>query len=105
MSTRTAAWLAWSMWTLSIGLTVLSLWLLILNFSHPNIPVYRYWAEDTLLAVGYSTVGAVAASYRPWNPVGWVLCSEHKVAPWCAPDTGVSCRICSLALGRNEGPV
>jgi hypothetical protein len=75
MSTRTAAWLAWTMWTLSIGLTVLSLWFLILNLSHPDVPVYRYWAEDTLLAVGYSTVGAVAASYRPWNPVGWVLCS------------------------------
>ena len=75
MSTRTAAWLAWTVWTLSIGLTVLSLWLLILNLSHPDVPVYRYWAEDTLLAVGYSTVGAVAASYRPWNPVGWVLCS------------------------------
>jgi hypothetical protein len=75
MSTRTAAWLAWTMWTLSIGLTVLSLWFLILNLSYPDVPVYRYWAEDTLLAVGYSTVGAVAASYRPWNPVGWVLCS------------------------------
>ena len=75
MSTRTAAWLAWTMWTLSIGLTMLSLWLLILNLFHPNVPVYRYWAEDTLLAVGYSTVGAVAASYRPRNPVGWVSCS------------------------------
>jgi len=37
--------------------------------------LYLYWAEDTLLAVGYSTVGAVAASHRPGNPVGWVLCS------------------------------
>ena len=91
MSTRTAAWLAWSMWTLSIGLTVLSLWLLILNFSHPNIPVYRYWAEDTLLAVGYSTVGAVAASYRPWNPVGWVLCSIGLV--WGGP---LHQRVCHL---------
>jgi len=54
---------------------VLSLWLLILNLSHPNVPVYLYWAEDTLLAVGYSTVGAVAASHRPRNPVSWVLCS------------------------------
>jgi hypothetical protein len=63
------------MWTLSISLTVLSLWHLILNLSHPNVPVYLYWAEVTLLAVGYSTVGAVAASHRPWNPVGWVLCS------------------------------
>jgi hypothetical protein len=38
----------------------------------PRLPL---WADDTLLAVGYSTVGAVTASYRPGNPVGWVLCS------------------------------
>jgi hypothetical protein len=75
MSARAAAWLAWTMWALSIGLTMLSLWLLILNLSHPKVPVYLYWAEDTLLAVGYSTVGAVAASHRPGNAVGWVLCS------------------------------
>src|SRR5215204_867338 len=75
MSARAAGWLAWIMWALSIGLTMLSLWLLILNLSYPNVPVYLYWAEDTLLAVGYSTVGAVAASHRPGNPVGWVLCS------------------------------
>jgi hypothetical protein len=70
-----AAWLARTTWALSIALTVLSLWFLILNLSHPNVPVYLYRAEDTLLAVGYSTVGAVAASNRPENPVGWVLCS------------------------------
>jgi hypothetical protein len=75
MSARAVAWLAWIMWALSISLTMLSLWLLILNLSHPNVPVYLYWEEDTLLAVGYSTVGAVAASHRPGNPVGWVLCS------------------------------
>jgi hypothetical protein len=75
MSARTAAWLAWITWALSLALTVLSLWLLILNLSHPDVPVYLYWAEDTLLAVGYSTVGAVAASHRPGNAVGWVLCS------------------------------
>jgi hypothetical protein len=75
LSARTAAWLAWIMWALSLALTVMSLWLLILNLSHPDVPLYLYWAEDTLLAVGYSTVGAVAASHRPGNPVGWVLCS------------------------------
>jgi hypothetical protein len=57
MSARAVAWLAWIMWALSIGLTMLSLWLLILNLSHPNVPVYLYWAEDILLAVGYSTGG------------------------------------------------
>ena len=75
MSARAAAWLAWIMWALSIALTVLSLWLLILNLSHPNVPIYLYWAEGTLLAAGYSTIGAVAASHRPGNPIGWVLCS------------------------------
>ena len=50
------------MWALPVVFTMLSLWLLILNLSHPDVPVYLYWAEDTLLAVGYSTVGAVAAS-------------------------------------------
>ena len=75
MRARVAAWLAWTTWALSLALTVLSLWFLILNLSYPNVPVYLYWAEDTLLAVGYSTVGAVAASHRPENPVGWVLCS------------------------------
>jgi len=70
-----AAWLAWTMWALPVVFTMLSLWLLILNLSHPDVPVYLYWAEDTLLAVGYSTVGAVAALHRPANPVGWVLCS------------------------------
>ena len=75
MSARAARWLAWVMCALSLVLTMLSLWLLILNLSHPNVPGYLYWAEDTLLAVGYSTVGAVVASRRPGNPVGWVLCS------------------------------
>ena len=70
MSARAARWLAWVMCALSLVLTMLSLWLLILIFSHPNVPGYLYWAEDTLLAVGYSTVGAVVASRRPGNPVG-----------------------------------
>ena len=73
MSARAAGWLAWIMWALSIGLTALSLWLLIANLSHAGVPIYLYWAEGTLLAVGYSMVGAVAASHRPGNRVGWVL--------------------------------
>jgi hypothetical protein len=75
LSTRAASWLAGTMWALSMVLTVLSLWLLVLGLSRPNVPVYPYWAEGTLLAVGYSTVGAVVASRRLGNPVGWVLCS------------------------------
>jgi hypothetical protein len=75
MSARAAARLAWSMCLLALALTGLSFLLLILNLSHPNVSIYRYWAEGTLLAVAYSIVGVLVASRRPGNPVGWVLCA------------------------------
>jgi signal transduction histidine kinase len=75
MNPRTAAWLAWSVCALSMALTVLSFLLFLLTLSHSGAPIYLYWAENTLLAVGYSAVGAVVASRRPENPVGWLLCA------------------------------
>jgi hypothetical protein len=56
MSTRAAAWLAWSMWTPSFALTASSVLLLILNLSH-NVHIFDYWAEYTVTAVCGSTVG------------------------------------------------
>jgi hypothetical protein len=76
MSHRTAAWLAWSLWALSLALTALSLLLLVLNLSHPNVPVYSFWAENVLFSVGYSTVGAVIVPRMPAeNPIGWLFCA------------------------------
>ena len=70
---RGAAWLAWSLWALSLALTALSL--LLLNLSHPDVPVYSFWAENVLLAVGFSTVGAVVVPrLPPENPIGWLFC-------------------------------
>jgi len=69
-----ATWLAWSLWALSVALTALSLLLLALNLRYPNVHVYDYWLENTLSAVLFSTVGAIVASRRPENPVGWLLC-------------------------------
>ena len=44
-----------------------------LAFDREPLPPQRarlsFWAEAPLLGVGYSTVGAVAASHRPGNPV------------------------------------
>ena len=59
MSHRAAAWLAWSLWALSLALTALSLLLLVMNLSHPDVPVYSFWAENILYSVGFSSVGAV----------------------------------------------
>ena len=45
-----------------MALAAVSLFLLILDLSHPDVPIYPYWAENLLFAVGFSTVGAVIAS-------------------------------------------
>src|SRR5215211_6512775 len=71
---RVASWMAWSLWALSVGLTALSFLLLVLNFSHPDVHVYDYWLENTLSAVLFSTVGAIVASHRAENSVGWLFC-------------------------------
>jgi hypothetical protein len=76
MSRRTAALIAWSMWATSLALTAVSIILLVLNFSHPDVAIYPYWLENILFAVGYSTVGAVIASRSsPKNPIGWLFCA------------------------------
>jgi len=73
MSTRAAFWLAWALWALCLALTALSLLLLALNFSHPGTHVYDYWLTNTTVVIDV-TVGAIVASRRPGNPVGWLVC-------------------------------
>jgi hypothetical protein len=73
LSRRTAAWLAWSLWALSVALTALSLVLLALIRAHPGIHVFDFWLGNSLVVIDV-TVGAIVASRRPENPVGWLLC-------------------------------
>ena len=73
MSARGAARLAWSLWALCLALTTLSLLLLALNLSHPGTHVYDYWLTNTTVVIDV-TVGALVASRRPENPVGWLVC-------------------------------
>jgi hypothetical protein len=74
VSRHTFVWLAWVLCALSLALTALSLLLFILNLSDPNTHLYEPWLDNTLTAVFYPTVGAIVASRRPENPVGWLLC-------------------------------
>ena len=76
MSKRTASWLAWSMCALSLVLAALSLFLLVLNLSYPGVPIYPFWAENTVVAVGLTPVGAIIVPRIPLkNPIGWLFCA------------------------------
>jgi two-component system NarL family sensor kinase len=79
MSSRTAAWLAWSLCALSLVLTALCFLLIALNLSL-NTPAYFFWPELTVLAVGYSVIGAIIASRLPRHPIGWICCAIGLIA-------------------------
>ena len=73
MSARAVFRLAWSFWAITLGLTALSLLLVILNLRDPGTPIPNYWLGNALVVID-ATVGAIVASRRPENPVGWFLC-------------------------------
>jgi signal transduction histidine kinase len=75
LSARVATWVAWSAGWLSITLTALSLLLLVVNLSYPSIHIFDAWVEYTVSVMTFSAVGAVIASRRPENPIGWIFCA------------------------------
>jgi hypothetical protein len=76
MSSRKAARLAWCMCAASLVLTVLGLLLLVTSQSRTGAPVYDYWLVNTVIAIGFSTVGVVITPRLPrLNPIGWLFCA------------------------------
>ena len=73
MSTRVTTRLAWSLCALSLVMTILSVLLLALNYSHPKTHVYGFWLENTVLPISFSIIGAVIASRLPANALGWLF--------------------------------
>ena len=74
MNGRISSWLAWSACALSLALTALTV-LLIVLLLRSDTPIYYYWLETSMVAVGYSTVGAIVASRLPESPIGWLFCA------------------------------
>jgi hypothetical protein len=81
-STSEAVWLSWYMCAVSLALAVGGLLLLVLSReARPQVPVFAQWAEDAVIAVGFSALGAVVAPrFPPKNPIGWLFCSLGLVA-------------------------
>ena len=77
MNTRTARRLALSSWGLSVLFAAAALAIMFLGWSaevpiHETAPVLY----PALLATAFSTIGALVASRRPENLIGWLMCAE-----------------------------
>ena len=77
MSRRTAAWLAWSLAGLSVAMFVVTVVLSFLNRSVLPPPSWGTRGLSGILIFGvaflaFPLVGALIASKRPRNPIGWI---------------------------------
>jgi hypothetical protein len=76
MSPRATSWLAWTACLLCGTLTAASLILAFLN----GRTLSEFFVEENIvmiatLTVAFSVVGAMIASHRPGNPIGWIFCA------------------------------
>ena len=78
MSTRTAAWIAWSLCTVSVALMALALALLLLSGS-AALPseLGSLWGTAVQITVDFALpiLGGLIASRRPDNLIGWIVCA------------------------------
>jgi signal transduction histidine kinase len=80
MNARAAAWLAWSLCVLCVALATASLILALLN-GRTLGEIFLAWDGPTIATlltetVSFSVIGALIASHRPENPIGWIFLAE-----------------------------
>jgi two-component system NarL family sensor kinase len=94
VSSRATTWLAWFLWAFSVTLVALTGLLRYRTLEVPReqwpmIPAFEQWPLiPTLilevLFLAYPTVGALIASYRPANPIGWIFFAAGFL--WIVPE-------------------
>jgi len=87
LSLRATTLLARCLCAFSLTLTVLGLFLLVVSRSPVGIPVYAgapvydYWLVNTVVAISFSTVGAmITPRLPPQNAIGWIFCFIGMIA-------------------------
>jgi hypothetical protein len=73
MTRRPIIRVAWTLWLLAFVLSALAIVFLALSATTPIPPRFGPRGADAIFAVTSATVGAVIASRRPHNPVGWLF--------------------------------
>jgi MFS family permease len=75
MKNRAASWFAWALWALVLATLVFTL----VSGAAQSVD---HWTQIpvlvtfTLFVLAFSTVGALVASKRPGNPIGWIMCAS-----------------------------
>jgi hypothetical protein len=96
---RTGIWLAWIAWALTVTITMLTLF-----FASRNEPSSTVW--DTVLLpvviLSFSTVGALVASYRAGNAIGWLFLSGALV--WIAGELALEYGVYTLITDPGALP-
>ncbi len=72
---RTACWLAWSLWVVAVSQAAFGLLLAVLNRLSLERLFAEYVVDTVAAALAFATVGAIIATRRPGNAVGWLCCT------------------------------
>jgi len=84
VSRQAATRLAWSLWALSVLLTVAMFVLYLLSLGVPledrDRPPLEFIPVMAGMLLAFATVGALVATRHPGNPVGWLLCAVALAA-------------------------